>query len=221
MEEIWKEISIEGIDHACFVSNKGFVKSYRERMLAFINMGDCLRVNLKSNKKQRRMAVHRLVAYAFLDIEINDKSLVVKHIDGDIYNNAVDNLKVVNRASESTLLKRSEKESGVKNINWYPPLGKWKVAYRVRRKKQEFFKHIGYFNTVEDAKKVHEIWFNSLKHIIPKVKYPGLLYLEGERRWRVDVFDKEGNLYHIDYYKDEKEAFEDWQLFHKAVNHKH
>jgi hypothetical protein len=221
MEEIWKEIRIDKFDHECFVSNKGFVKSHKGNILAFINMGDCLRINLKSDKKQRRMAVHRLVAYAFLGVDIKDATLVVKHIDGDIYNNSVENLKVVNRASEATLKKRVERESGVNNINWYPPLNKWKLAYRIRRKKQEFFKHLGYFHSLQDAKNVHDLWFNSFKNIIPDVKYPGLLYLEGERKWRVDVFDKQGNLYHIDHYKDEKEALEDWKLFHRAVNHKH
>lgn len=219
MEEIWK--LIEGFDSECYISNKGRVKSHMGNILAFINMGDCLRVNLKANKKQRRMAVHRLVAHYFLGVDIKDKTCAVKHIDKDIYNNNVDNLKVVDIASQTTIKKRADRESGVNNINWYPPLGKWKVAYRYRRKKKIFFKHIGYFHSLEDAKNVHEIWFGSFKKIIPKVKYPGLLYLEGERKWRVDVFDYEGNIYHIDHYSEEKEALEDWKLYNKILSRKH
>lgn len=219
MEEIWK--LIEGFDRDYYVSNKGRIKDHKETMLTFINYRDILRVSLKYTGKQRRMAVHRLVAYYFLGIDIKDKTCAIKHIDGDIYNNNVDNLKIKKIASAVTLKKREDSKSGVKNVSWYPQLGKWKVSYRYRRKNESFFKHIGYFNSLEDAKNVNQNWFNSFKKIVPDVKYPGLLYLKGEDKWRVDVFDYQGNLYHIDHYENEKEALKDWKLFTNILSRKH
>ena len=219
MEEIWK--LIEGYDHECYISNKGRVRSHKGNILSFINFKDILRITLKCGGKQRRTAVHRLVAHYFLGLDLKDKTSTAKHIDGDIYNNTVENLKVVKIACEATLKKQEDTKSGMANVSWYPPLGKWKVAYRYRRKKKIFFKHIGYFHSLEDAKNINSNWFNSFKKIVPKVKYPGLLYLEGEKKWRVDVFDYEGNLYHIDNYEDEKEALKEWKLFTEVLSRKH
>jgi hypothetical protein len=211
MEEVWKEI--QGFDLPYRISNTGKVINQKGKLMVSLKNADIYLVTLRKDKKQRRVTIHRLVAHYFLGVDLNDSTLVVKHKDGNVLNNCVDNLEVSTRLNQKN--KRQEKlnPSGVKNISWYPQLGKWKVSYRIRRKKQEFFKHIGYFNLLEDAKNVHELWFGSFKKIIPKVKYPGLLYLEGEHKWRVDVFDYEGNIYHIDHYLDEKEALEDWELY--------
>lgn len=54
-----------------------------------------LKVYSKQSGQSSTIAIHRLVAHAFLDLNCSDKSLVVNHIDNDGTNNHVRNIEVV------------------------------------------------------------------------------------------------------------------------------
>ena len=106
MEEIWKDI--KGYENKYQVSNLGKVK-IKENITQRMNMGvlrdykqkeiimkpsenGCgyLKVGLNKDGNYKNSYVHRLVAAAFLTNE--DNLPQVNHIDGDKYNNCVDNL---------------------------------------------------------------------------------------------------------------------------------
>lgn len=102
MKEIWKDIfNYEGLYQ---VSNTGKVKSLerksfnghvlitnKERFLKFGNNGNgYLFVNLSKDNTQKRLYVHRLVAFAFIPNPLNKET--VNHKDGNKLNNCVENL---------------------------------------------------------------------------------------------------------------------------------
>jgi hypothetical protein len=106
MNEVWKDI--EGYEGFYQVSNKGNVKSIAVRrslhgviriinrekiMKPYDNGNGYLMVCLRSNGDRQPVAVHRLVAKAFLDED--PERNVVNHIDRNTHNNNVENLEWV------------------------------------------------------------------------------------------------------------------------------
>lgn len=108
MEEIWKDIpSYSGYQ----VSNLGRVRTYnkiskterhgerhwKNRILK--PKGQTYktgyRVDLWKDNKPHSMLVARLVAFTFLNADINNKELTVNHIDGNRFNNNINNLELV------------------------------------------------------------------------------------------------------------------------------
>lgn len=108
MEEIWKDIvGYKGYQ----VSNLGRVRTknkitytkkhgvrhWKDRILKF--KGNTYktgyRVDLWKDGKNKTLLVARLVAFTFLEKDINDKSLTVNHIDGNRFNNCINNLELI------------------------------------------------------------------------------------------------------------------------------
>lgn len=95
MEE-WKDI--KGYDGLYQVSNLGRVKSLgndksrKEKILkAETTKGGYLRVNLYKKMKGKHMLIHRMVADAFIPNPENKP--YIDHIDGNPFNNSIDNLR--------------------------------------------------------------------------------------------------------------------------------
>lgn len=83
--EIWKSLSNE-----YKVSNLGRVK--KNRKLIKSNMSSKYsQVKIKIDGKRKTVSVHRLVAVCFLENPLNMR--FVNHIDGNKFNNKVENLK--------------------------------------------------------------------------------------------------------------------------------
>jgi len=211
MEEIWKPL--EGYDYSYFVSNTGKIKK-EERQLKAVKFvkNDGNLVIIRHNNKVRKKLVSRLVAQCFLGLDKNDLTKRVKHIDGDVNNDAVDNLEIVDRTHTT----KNFLKSGVSNVTWYTPNGKWKIAFALRNPRRMI--HVGYFIDMQDAVNVYRNWESSRAGKIPDGKYPGLVYIKAEGKWRVDVFDKHANIYHIDYYDSEEEALEDWKMYNWVLD---
>lgn len=92
MQEIWKDI--KGYEGLYQVSNNGLIKNKEGSILKpFISNG-YYRVKLTKQGKRKNEYIHRIVAYAFLDLDKN-KSLQVDHIDNNRLNNNFRNLQLL------------------------------------------------------------------------------------------------------------------------------
>lgn len=118
MNEQWHILDFEKGYENFSVSNTGKIKNTRTNTILkadISNMGYC-RVNLynKITKKQKKFAIHRLVALYFVN---GDTSLVVNHIDGNKKNNNYLNLEWVTSGENNAHAYRTNlrSESGVKN----------------------------------------------------------------------------------------------------------
>lgn len=111
MEEIWRDIpDFEGYQ----VSNLGKIRTHgkitytkrhgkrhwEDRILKF--KGETYktgyRVDLWKNGKPYTLLVARLVAFTFLEKDINDRSMTVNHKDGNRFNNNINNLELISLA---------------------------------------------------------------------------------------------------------------------------
>lgn len=86
--EIWKDVI--GYENLYQVSNLGRVKNKFGRILPQNSSGRYLRVCLNKNKVNKKIAVHRLVAKAFIPNPNNYET--VNHIDENRFNNNIENL---------------------------------------------------------------------------------------------------------------------------------
>lgn len=106
--EIWKDIKgYEGYQ----VSNLGRVRTHnkitytekhvarhwKDRILKFKGKTKATgyRVDLWKDGKPHSLLVARLVAFTFLDKDINNHELTVNHIDGNRFNNNIENLELI------------------------------------------------------------------------------------------------------------------------------
>ena len=78
----------------------------------------------------------------------------VDHIDGNPNNNKITNLRAAQRHENcQNTRKRKDNVSGIKNVCWFKPRGKWKVELQVNKKRV----HIGYYENITDAAKAATI----------------------------------------------------------------
>jgi hypothetical protein len=136
--EIWKDIKgYEGIYQA---SNTGLIRTvegkttftqkhgvrhWKQRTIKpkGQNYKTGYRVSLWKNGKSKDFLVCRLVAYTFQNKDYNDHSETVNHIDGNRFNNNIENLEIVSQkknnrhAFENNLIKTSKKVFIKDNLN--------------------------------------------------------------------------------------------------------
>jgi len=73
----------------------------------------------------------------------------VDHIDGDRLNNDITNLRVVSASGNQRNQKRRKNNtSGLVGVSWYKPYKKWRATISVGKGRS---KHLGYFDSIEDA----------------------------------------------------------------------
>ena len=98
-DEVWRDVV--GYEGLYVVSNLGNVRSLPKRarhreeleMTKRVGSGGYLYVHLRKSGKGNRRLVHRLVAEAFIENNLNKPQ--VNHIDGNKLNNVVENLEWV------------------------------------------------------------------------------------------------------------------------------
>ena len=95
--------------------------------------------------EKRCFGVHRII-FALLT---KSTPIVVDHCDGNRTNNNIDNLRsasyqqnAFNRATATN------NTSGIKGVYWNKDKKKWRAHIKIDNKQE----HLGYFNTLEDAK---------------------------------------------------------------------
>jgi len=104
-------------------------------------------VGLNKNGVKKRFGIHRLVASAFLNYDINKrKGIVVDHIDNNPINNNLNNLQVITHRKNCS---KDKKESSSKytGVSWRKDRNKWRACYCIGTK----YIHIGHFDTEEEA----------------------------------------------------------------------
>ena len=135
------------------VSNYGNIKNCKtNRILKLQNHPKGYKLIYLSKKgKVKNFRVHRLVGIAFL--ENPDNKEMIDHIDNNPANNNVKNLRWCSQKDNlANQGKRINNKSGFKGVCFYKPLNKYKASININGKK----KHLGYFETAEEASQVYE-----------------------------------------------------------------
>ena len=105
-----------------------------------------LMVNLMKDKKQLTQKVHRLVAGAF--IQNPEKKKCVDHINNDVKNNKVENLRWATNSQNSQNAKISkDNTSGTKGVSFRKDIKKWRARITINGK----VINLGSFMKKEDA----------------------------------------------------------------------
>ncbi len=114
-------------------------------------------VELWNNDNGKVFGVHRLVAIEFIPNPENKP--FVDHIDNDKANNNVNNLRwaTITENNRNKVLS-SRNTSGVKGVCWNKKHKKWYAGIKIDGKN----KHLGSFNTLEEAKQARQNFANKL-----------------------------------------------------------
>jgi hypothetical protein len=128
------------------VSNFGNVRTRNNNIVnpRLRGKGKYYSVNCYENQKCCNKEIHRLVGLTFL--ENPDNKPCITHIDGNIYNNNVNNLKWVNNYEKNVKIS-SRNTSGCKGVSLHKESNKWRATITVNGK------HIslGCYTDKEDA----------------------------------------------------------------------
>ena len=143
---------IDGYDNY-FVSNFGNIKNSKTNRIlkpSTHRQGYKL-VVLHKNGKSKNFTVHRLVGIAFL--ENPDNKPVIDHIDENKSNNNVKNLRWCSQKENfANQGKYKNNKSGFKGVSFHKPLNKYVAHISINSK----LKHLGYYETAEEASKVYD-----------------------------------------------------------------
>jgi len=115
------------------------------------------RLHLSFNGKLKKYAVHRIIAYTYLGLDIENPKQIIDHIDRNKKNNNVTNLRVVTNQENMF-------NTNAKGYTWNKRKKKFQAQICVNGKKI----HLGYFDKEEDAreaylnaKQIHHIFFRN------------------------------------------------------------
>ena len=88
---------------------------------------------------------HRVIAYAYLNLDIDDATKQIDHINGDRICNHVDNLRIV------THQENHHNQTKAKGYTFNKQKNKWQAQIRLNNKRI----YIGYFETEEEARQAY------------------------------------------------------------------
>lgn len=156
-KEIWKDIP--GYEGLYQVSSLGNVKSLERYVInrgynMFVSekimkpTGRYLGTRLSKNSIAKSYDIHILVAITFLGHTTENRSVIVDHIDNNKHNNKLSNLHIVsNRYNVSKGVDKTKTTSKYTGVCFRKDVRKWQAHININKKK----KHLGYFNTEEEA----------------------------------------------------------------------
>lgn len=108
----------------------------------------------------KRIYVHQLVAIAFLGHEPNGMKNVVDHINGDVKDNRVENLRIVS-IRENANNRHHNKSSQFVGVNWHKRSKKWQSKIKYQGKQYT----LGMFTDEKEA----ALAYQSAKTILEKI----------------------------------------------------
>jgi hypothetical protein len=138
------------------ISDQGVVKSLKfgkERILKiYTDSRGYQAVGVSKDKKKCTERVHNLLAITFLDYT-NDgsKKLIVDHIDNNLSNNSLDNLKIISWR-ESVSKHKKNKTSKYTGVSWNKSSSKW--SSYINNNKRTI--NLGNFNTEIEASEAYK-----------------------------------------------------------------
>ena len=93
---MFKLIQIDGVDLICYDNGDIWRWNLKQKKWTKLvsKSKDYWQICITNNKKEKQYFNHRIIAHAFLGLDLNSK-LVVDHINHNIHNNSIDNLRVV------------------------------------------------------------------------------------------------------------------------------
>jgi len=161
--EAWSEIKgFESYEMSSF----GNVKNGRGKILKpSANATGYLQAALFWNGKRKTLCVHKLVAEAFIENELELEH--VDHIDGDKLNNNVSNLRYCTLSQNQGNRRKQTKPttSQYKGVSWNIGANKWLAQLQVKPVR----KHLGLFDSEEDAAKAYDVaateFWKDFKHL--------------------------------------------------------
>lgn len=147
MLEIWKEI--DGYNGRYMVSNQGRVKSLYGKGRVLKKRKDkkgYFSVILSLNGVPSYPQIHRLMAIAFLGHDINNKNLVVDHINNKSSDNRICNLQIITHRENLSKYRKGYSSKYI-GVNWDKNLCKWKSRIFINGKS----KYLGCFTDELEA----------------------------------------------------------------------
>lgn len=105
---MFQKIIIDGIETNYSVSEKGEVKNDCTQRPIAINGGA---IQISVNKKSRRLSLGKIVAEIFIPKE-NEEQVCVTHLDGNVNNNSVENLRWITAKENSNNTWKKRRENG-------------------------------------------------------------------------------------------------------------
>jgi len=118
---VWKPLIFNDQQTGYTVSSFGSVKDKDDKLCKFHDFKDHYTFDFKINGETKRLKIHRLVALAFIENPNNFN--FIQHVDGNPFNNRVDNLKWVSSARCSIPIEIKNKdliEANSTDANWRP-----------------------------------------------------------------------------------------------------
>jgi hypothetical protein len=119
-------------------------RRFRSEWRIIENTDNCNGYNtIRVNKKLIRR--HRIIAFCFIGLNIDEPTEIIDHEDRNKLNNAVNNLRIVTQQENCY-------NRNAKGYTWIKEKGKWLAQITINGKK----KHLGYFDDEESASKVYQ-----------------------------------------------------------------
>ena len=139
-----KEIELNGRKLRCYECGKieSFYNNKWQELIGYIRNDGYYRVGI-NNKKYLK---YRIIAYAFLGLDIDNPKQVIDHIDRNTSNNTVSNLRIV--TNQQNLF-----NTNAKGYSWDKHAKKWKAYIALNSKHI----HLGLFATEDEARTAYLI----------------------------------------------------------------
>lgn len=225
-KEIWKDIlgyeghyqasnlgRVRSVDRGVFTKN-GQYRMYKGKVLRGGISSGYQSTALCKEGAYRVFKNSQLVSMAFLNHEPNGSKMVVDHINGDISDDRLSNLRVVTQRENLSSCFRSDKKSlssKYVGVSFFKKIKKW--ASQINYKGENV--RIGYFKTELEASNAYQLALSKVKdgtfnpeEYKPEFtsKHRGISFNKGNKRWLIHL-TVDGKQKYLGSYKTEEEAY--------------
>lgn len=147
-------IQIDGVDLICYDDGAIWRWSINKWKKFVSKHEGYYRIGI--NKKSYR--VHRIIAHAFLGFDLQSE-LVIDHIDRDIHNNAISNLRPVTQHQNQF----NTDAKGYRKVKWINKDGTENIRWRTQLMINE--KQISKYFKTEDEARTHYLELKEIHHV--------------------------------------------------------